>query len=156
MQTYHNLSDTTNKIGYYFILLSDIIGYNYYIIQELSCNFIGMEKNNIYIGEFISNIMAEKKVTKAELARRLKIRPQSVDYLLTRKSIDTDTLYNVSLALDYDFAILYSIKKEQINFDKINSDIKVYKAKVTVELELNSEDIIKLNLKKRLNKLLDK
>ena len=59
--------------------------------------------------------MVEKLVTKAELARRLQVKPQSVDYMLTRKSIDTDTLYNVSKALDYDFALLYSIDKEQMN-----------------------------------------
>lgn len=56
--------------------------------------------------------MLEQQVTKAELARRLKVKPQSVDYMLTRKSIDTDTLYNVSRALNYDFALLYSIHKE--------------------------------------------
>ena len=54
-----------------------------------------MEKSNIYIGEIIKNVMLEQQVTKAELARRLKVKPQSVDYMLTRKSIDTDTLYNV-------------------------------------------------------------
>ena len=70
-----------------------------------------MGKSNIYIGEIISDVRSEKKISKAELARRLNIRPQSVDYLLGRKSIDTDTLYNVSVALDYDFAQLYSIKK---------------------------------------------
>ena len=68
-----------------------------------------MEKSNIYIGEIIKNVMLEQQVTKAELARRLKVKPQSVDYMLTRKSIDTDTLYNVSRALNYDFALLYSI-----------------------------------------------
>ena len=69
-----------------------------------------MKKSNVYIGEVIKQVMAERQVTKAELARRLGVRPQSVDYLLTRKSIDTDTLYSLSLALDYDFAVLYSIK----------------------------------------------
>ncbi len=65
--------------------------------------------------------MLEQQVTKAELARRLKVKPQSVDYMLmlTRKSIDTDTLYNVSRALNYDFALLYSIHKEQINYDTL-------------------------------------
>ncbi len=29
--------------------------------------------------------MLEQQVTKAELARRLKVKPQSVDYMLTRK-----------------------------------------------------------------------
>ena len=54
-----------------------------------------MEKSNIYIGEVIRSFMADKQITKAELARRLGVRPQSVEYMLTRKSIDTDTLYNV-------------------------------------------------------------
>ena len=71
-----------------------------------------MEKSNIYIGEIIKNVMLEQQVTKAELARRLKVKPQSVDYMLTRRSTDTDTLYNVSRALNYDFALLYSIHKE--------------------------------------------
>ena len=74
-----------------------------------------MEKSNIYIGEIIRNVMADNQVTKAELARRLGVRPQSVDYMLTRKSIDTDTLYNVSRALNYDFAMLYSLREGQTN-----------------------------------------
>lgn len=100
--------------------------------------------------------MAEKKVSKAEMARRLNVRPQSVDYLLGRKSIDTDTLYNVSLALDYDFAQLYSIKQGQINLDKekgIRTEIK--KVKVVVEFELDKEDVLRLNLKKKLSSYFD-
>lgn len=112
-----------------------------------------MEKSVVYIGEVIKNVMTEKQVTKAELARRLHVRPQSVDYMLTRKSIDTDTLYCVSQALDYDFAMLYSIHKEQINLDN-KREAHISKAKVTVELELNPEDVLRLNLKKRLNELL--
>lgn len=116
----------------------------------LMCTFIQMEKSNIYIGEVIKNVMTERLVTKAELARRLNVKPQSVDYMLTRKSIDTDTLYNVSLALDYDFALLYSIRKEQTNSDKEEPEYKISVARVLVELELKSEDITKLNLKKRI------
>jgi len=109
-----------------------------------------MDKNNIYIGEIIKEIMQSREVSKAELARRLHVKPQSVDYLLTRKSVDTDTLYNISLALDYDFALLYSTKKEQINFDNKKSDIKIGGAKVIIEVELKSEDLSKLNLKKKI------
>ena len=108
-----------------------------------------MEKSNIYIGEIIKNVMLEQQVTKAELARRLKVKPQSVDYML-RKSIDTDTLYNVSRALNYDFALLYSIHKEQINYDTLEQEYRLSTAKVLVELELKPEDIAKLNLKKRI------
>ena len=84
-----------------------------------------MKKSNIYIGEVIKQVIAEKQVTKAELARRLGVKPQSVDYLLTRKSIDTDTLYSLSLALDYDFAVLYSIKKEHALATDEESPFKV-------------------------------
>ena len=94
--------------------------------------------------------MLEQQVTKAELARRLKVKPQSVDYMLPRKSIDTDTLYNVSRALIYDFALLYSIHKEQINYDTLEQEYRLSTAKVLVELELKPEDIAKLNLKKRI------
>lgn len=121
-----------------------------------TANFTIMEKSNIYIGEIISDVMSEKKITKAELARRLNMRPQSVDYLLGRKSIDTDTLYNVSVALDYDFAQLYSIKKEQTNLDTTgNNEKKINKAKIVVELELEKEDLLRLNLKKKISSLLD-
>lgn len=101
--------------------------------------------------------MAEKKITKAELARRLGVRPQSVDYLLSRKSIDTDTLYNVSIALDYDFALLYSIKGNQTNSDNNNTaPNNIKKAKVVVELELEEDDIENLNLRKRISTALGK
>lgn len=109
-----------------------------------------MERCNIYIGKKIAEVMAEKKVTKAEMARRLEVRPQSIDYMLSRKSIDTDTLYSVSLALDYDFAQLYSIKKNQSNLEntkELSNNIK--KAKVVIELELDKEDILRLNLRKK-------
>lgn len=113
-----------------------------------------MEKSNIYIGEVIRSVMADNQITKAELARRLGVRPQSVDYMLTRKSIDTDTLYNVSRALNYDFAMLYSLHKGQINCDIKESSYNVATAKVLVELELKPEDLAKLNLKKRISDVL--
>lgn len=99
--------------------------------------------------------MIDRQITKAELARRIEVKPQSVDYLLTRKSIDTDTLYHISLALDYDFALLYSIKKEQTNFDSIETGYKLGTAKVTVEIELQHDEIVKLNLKKKIAELLE-
>ena len=68
--------------------------------------------------------MLEQQVTKAELARRLKVKPQSVDYMLTRKSVDTDTLYNVSRALNYDFALLYSILSSTYKCNFLGADNK--------------------------------
>ena len=138
-QKYHKLIDKTNKLW---------IKTNLYTDKLL---FIEMEKSNIYIGEVIRSVMADNQITKAELARRLGVRPQSVDYMLTRKSIDTDTLYNVSRALNYDFAMLYSLHEGQTNCDIKESSYNVATAKVLVELELKPEDLAKLNLKRRIS-----
>ena len=66
----------------------------------------------------------------------------------------TDTLYNVSKALDYDFALLYSIDKEQMNYDRENEAYKLSTAKILIELELKPDEIIKLNLRKKISELL--
>ncbi len=113
-----------------------------------------MVPTNIFIGEMIKEVMADKHVTKAELARRLGIRPQSVEYLLKRKSIDTDTLYNVSLALDHDFSKLYSLNKKQTIYDKSDSCKITQKAKVVIEIELEQSDLHKLDLTKKITKIL--
>ncbi|MCB9230827.1 MAG: hypothetical protein H6581_04155 [Bacteroidia bacterium] len=42
-------------------------------------------------------------MTKSELARRINKARQNINDILNRKSIDTELLYNISVALDYDF-----------------------------------------------------
>ena len=116
-------------------------------------NLEKMKSIDLHIGENILSVMNQKGISKAELARMLEIRPQSVDYLLKRKSVDTDTLYNISVALDFDFSKFYSIN--QIKSNQTNFDIEQSKAKVLVEISLNVEDIVKLNLKNRIVKILD-
>lgn len=98
--------------------------------------------------------MVEKKITKAELARRLSVRPQSIDYMLSRKSIDTDTLYKVSQALDYDFAQFYTLSKKQINFDTQKKTENPIKARLVVEIELDNDDLQKLNINNKLHNVL--
>jgi len=110
-----------------------------------------MKQNFIDIGEVIREVLIDRRISKAELARKIGVKPQSVDYLLKRKSIDTDMLYKVSLALDYDFASLFSIKKDQTNSDNTGtSGIQFSNAKVVVEVELSKEDILRLQLKERI------
>lgn len=139
----------------------------YELIREISAKnnsnimdfqyFYYMKQSNIFIGKKIAEIMSAKKITKAELARRLEVRPQSVDYLLTRKSIDTDTLYCVSKALDYDFAQLYSIKIEQTDFDnKKKAGIEMKSAKIVLEFELNKEALDDLNLNDKISDFFEK
>ena len=127
---------------------------DWYLWERLN-GIWNMKKSNIYIGEVIKPVIAEKQVTKAELARRLGVKPQSVDYLLTRKSIDTDTLYSLSLALDYDFAVLYSIKKEHALATDEESPFKVGNAKISLEIELRPDEMLKLNLKQKIADLLE-
>ena len=112
-----------------------------------------MKSTHIHIGEKIQSVMKEKGVIKAELARLLGIKPQSIDYLLKRKSIDTDALYNISVALDFNFFKLYEVG--QTNCEQINFDIDSSKAKISVELMLNKEDVVKLNLKNRIVQVLN-
>jgi transcriptional regulator with XRE-family HTH domain len=113
------------------------------------------KKLKIHIGNIIADVMNSNKVTKAELARRLGVKPQSVDYLLKRQSIDTHMLYNISNVLEYDFARFFSIETKQANCDKVNSDYVLKRAKVLLEVELNTEDIVKLNLKNRVMQILN-
>ena len=112
-----------------------------------------MKLSKIHIGEKINEVLGQKGISKAQLARLLGIKPQSVDYLLKRKSIDTDALYNISIVLDFDFFKLYEIN--QTNPEQINFDIESSKAKISVELMLDKEDIAKLNLKNRITQLLN-
>ena len=113
-----------------------------------------MEKTNFYIGEYIKRIMSQSGITKAELARKLGVRPQSIDYLLSRKSVDTDTLYNLSLVLNHDFASLYSIKKDQINSDNNILDKEQVKMKITIEVELSPQEIGMLNLPSKIKNII--
>jgi len=113
-----------------------------------------MKSTPIHIGEKIQSVMAKKGISKAELSRLLGIKPQSVDYLLKRKSIDTDTLYNLSSVLNYDFSDLY--RMNQANSEQINFDTKQLSAKISVELTLSTDDILKLNLKERIVTILNK
>ena len=114
-----------------------------------------MKNVDLHIGNIIAEILEKSGITKAELARRLDIKPQSVDYLLKRQSIDTNTLYNISMALDYDFSKLFSICKEQTNFDNKITDKTPNTVKVLLEIELDETDVIKLNLKNKIMRILN-
>jgi len=113
-----------------------------------------MKLSEIHIGDKINEVLHQKSVSKAQLARLLEIKPQSVDYLLKRKSIDTDMMYKISVALDYDFSELFRIN--QIKYNQINYDINYDKTKILVEISMNQEDIKKLNIKDKVLHLLEK
>ena len=47
-----------------------------------------------------------------------------------------------------------SIDKEQMNYDRENEAYKLSTAKILIELELKPDEIIKLNLRKKISELL--
>lgn len=57
----------------------------------------------LHIGKLIEERLSHKGMTKSELARRINKARQNINDILNRKSIDTELLYNISVALDYDF-----------------------------------------------------
>ena len=57
----------------------------------------------IHIGSIIEKIAVEKKVTKAQMARMIHRHATDISDIYKRKSINTDQLVQISIALDYNF-----------------------------------------------------
>ncbi|MDR3367319.1 MAG: helix-turn-helix domain-containing protein [Prevotellaceae bacterium] len=58
---------------------------------------------NIHIGKLIKEKFDEKKMTKAEFARKVHIHRSTVYLLFEQKSIDVELLLAISKVLDYNF-----------------------------------------------------
>lgn len=56
-----------------------------------------------HIGDMVWNVLYEQKITQAELARRLQVTPSSVADYLKQSSLQFGILWNISIALKYDF-----------------------------------------------------
>lgn len=65
---------------------------------------------DIHIGKEIKKIYLKRRFGLSELARLISTSPQNVNALFKRKSVDTDQLFVISKALDYNFFRLYSDK----------------------------------------------
>jgi predicted transcriptional regulator len=57
----------------------------------------------IHIGKIIERKLAEKSMTKTELADKISKERSTVYDIFDRKSVDTELLIDISKALDYDF-----------------------------------------------------
>lgn len=57
----------------------------------------------VHIGRIIEERLREVGMKKSELARRINKARQNINDILNRKSMDTELLYSISVALDYDF-----------------------------------------------------
>src|ERR1700751_5533186 len=58
---------------------------------------------SFHIGKLISDQLKKVGMTKSEFARRVTSSPQTIHYVLKRKSIDTALLQKISKTLNYDF-----------------------------------------------------
>jgi transcriptional regulator with XRE-family HTH domain len=72
-----------------------------------------IEAIDLAIGAKIMEVLKERKMTQAQLARAAGITPASVHYLMTRHTVDVRTLVRVSRALKHNFLKYYYVDEEQ-------------------------------------------
>ncbi len=72
-----------------------------------------MEDSKIHIGEKISEVLAQQHKTKKELGETIGMSTSASTYLTTRKSVDVETLWKISLALKFDFFKHYPVEEEE-------------------------------------------
>lgn len=119
-----------------------------------------MEKK---VGDIIEQILKQKGMSKVEFARRLHTSNQNVHSWFKRTHFDTELLTKISKELEHDFFQYYvkpqKIYNEDYKASVVNESLmsfnKIKKTKVIIELELNTDDIIKLGLKERVLDILN-
>ena len=59
--------------------------------------------NNIHIGSLIKEKAAEKGISQKELSKKISCCPSTITDIVQRKSINTEQLWLISVALEFDF-----------------------------------------------------
>jgi plasmid maintenance system antidote protein VapI len=80
---------------------------------------------NIHIGKLIKEKLDEKKMTKAEFARRIHIHRSTVYLLFEQKSIDVELLLAISKVLEYNFIEEVYLKRSQAKEDVVIIGVEV-------------------------------
>lgn len=93
-----------------------------------------MNLNDIHIGQLIENVFNEKKITKAEFARRIYTSRQNITTLFNRADIDVKQLLTIGKALDYDFFQHFTLKDRSI----------IPETDVSIQLKVKSENLEEL------------
>jgi len=99
----------------------------------------------IHIGSVIKKVVAEKKLSAGYLADKIDMAKSSVNRLYSYKSMQTELLIAISVALDYDFFAVYSgglnIKKEEVKVvSECEKMLEVKSAELeTVKIEMTKE-----------------
>ena len=62
-----------------------------------------MEAKKIHIGQWIKDVLNEKKISQSELSRRINTTKQNMGKILEKDSLDVKQLFTISQVLDYNF-----------------------------------------------------
>jgi len=93
-------------------------------------------KQNIHIGSAIKKVLIEKSVSIEEFSHKINKDRTTVYNIFERKTIDTDLLFKISNALDYDF--IHNIYYQDNN--------NTQPSKIIVVIEVEENELEKLNL----------
>jgi len=92
---------------------------------------------DIHIGSIIKAKAAERGVTEVQLAKMIHCHFSNIHYLYKKKSVNTEQLWNISIALKYDFFTeIYgkNLPDEVVNRqDSGTTTIVISKDKISIE-----------------------
>jgi transcriptional regulator with XRE-family HTH domain len=100
------------------------------------------------IGEKIKEVLNSQGMTKVELSKRIKRKPQTVDDILIRSSIDSELLFVISKALNYNFFEWLSNEYKLPPNEPITASSNEWQQKYFEIMEENrqlSKEVIKLH-----------
>jgi transcriptional regulator with XRE-family HTH domain len=80
-----------------------------------------MKTISYHVGEKIKEVLVIRGIKQADLARMISTTPQNVYQLFTRKSIDSEQLFQISDVLSYNFFESYC---ESLGFQKSFNEFK--------------------------------
>ncbi|MDR0743861.1 MAG: helix-turn-helix domain-containing protein [Tannerella sp.] len=95
---------------------------------------------NIHIGKLIKEKFKEKKMSKAEFARRINVHRSTIYLLFEQKSIDIELLFNISKVLDYNFVEEIYINRPKPKDDTIIVGVEIDRSQLQ-NLDLPEEFI---------------
>lgn len=109
---------------------------------------------SLHIGKEIRKKAKELKISVTELSERIHSSRQNVYDIFDRSSIDTDLLYRISEALNFDFFSYYRVSKESLQYKEYQSKIEKLEEEKEVYFHTvqNNLEYIK-SLKNNLEKL---
>ncbi|MFL5765777.1 MAG: hypothetical protein ACJ77K_17660 [Bacteroidia bacterium] len=82
---------------------------------------------DIHLGQAILKKLTEKGMTKREFGRRINKANTTVHHIFTRKSIDTDLLWDISKVLEYNFFQAFAKSSQLGHLEKDESKEKIDK-----------------------------